>query len=58
MVLATNPVKYDGGKSTPAAIGGKLAAPDRPVISLLGDGCFLTNEMEVTTAVNYDILVV
>jgi acetolactate synthase I/II/III large subunit len=46
------------GYSTVAAIGGKLAAPDRPVISLFGDGCFLMNGMEITTAVSYDIPVI
>jgi len=46
------------GYGTAAAIGGKLAAPNRPVVSLLGDGCFLMNGMEVATAVNYDIPVV
>jgi acetolactate synthase-1/2/3 large subunit len=46
------------GYSTAAAIGGKLAAPDRPVVALVGDGCFLMNGMEIATAVNYDIPVV
>jgi acetolactate synthase-1/2/3 large subunit len=46
------------GYGTAAAIGGKLAAPDRPVISLVGDGCFLMNGMEIATAVSHDIPVV
>jgi len=46
------------GYSTAAAIGGKLAAPERPVICICGDGCFQMNGMEVATAVNYDIGVV
>jgi acetolactate synthase I/II/III large subunit len=46
------------GYATAAAIGGKLAAPDRPVISVVGDGCFLMNGMEVATAVSHDIPVV
>lgn len=46
------------GYATAAAIGGKLAAPDRPVISVCGDGCFQMNGMEVATAVNYEIPVV
>ena len=46
------------GYSTAAAIGGKLAAPDRPVVSVIGDGCFLMNGMEIQTAVSYDIPVV
>ncbi|MFC1999286.1 thiamine pyrophosphate-binding protein [Chloroflexota bacterium] len=46
------------GHGTAAAIGGKLAAGDRPVVALVGDGCFQMNGMEVATAVNYDIPVV
>jgi acetolactate synthase-1/2/3 large subunit len=46
------------GYATAAAIGGKLAAPDRPVIAISGDGCFQMNGMEVATAVNYDVPVV
>ncbi|MCW4011121.1 MAG: thiamine pyrophosphate-binding protein [Candidatus Bathyarchaeota archaeon] len=46
------------GYSTAAAIGGKLAAPNRPVVSIIGDGCFLMNGMEIQTAVSYDIPVV
>jgi acetolactate synthase-1/2/3 large subunit len=46
------------GYSTAAAIGGKLAAPDKPVIAIVGDGCFQMNGMEVATAVNYDIPVI
>ncbi|MDD5258898.1 MAG: thiamine pyrophosphate-binding protein [bacterium] len=46
------------GYATAAAIGGKLAAPNRPVISIIGDGCFAMNGMEVATAVNYNIPVI
>ncbi|MEW6365975.1 MAG: thiamine pyrophosphate-binding protein [Acidobacteriota bacterium] len=46
------------GYGMAAPIGGKLAAPDRPVISVAGDGAFLMNGTEVATAVNYDIPVV
>jgi acetolactate synthase-1/2/3 large subunit len=46
------------GYATAAAVGGKLAAPDRPVIALIGDGCFLMNGMEVATAVNHDAPVI
>jgi len=46
------------GYATAAAIGGKLAAGDRPVVALVGDGCFLMNGMEVATAVSHDIPVV
>jgi acetolactate synthase-1/2/3 large subunit len=46
------------GYATAAAVGGKLAAGDRPVVALVGDGCFQMNGMEVATAVNYNIPVV
>jgi len=46
------------GHGTAAAIGGKLAAGDRPVVALVGDGCFQMNGMEVATAVSHDIPVV
>lgn len=46
------------GYGMAAPIGGKLAAPDRPVVAVAGDGAFLMNGMEVATAVNYDVPVV
>jgi len=46
------------GYATAAVVGGKLAAPDRPVIALIGDGCFLMNGMEVATAVNHNAPVI
>lgn len=46
------------GYGTAAAIGGKLAAPDKPVVSITGDGAFLMNGMEFSTACNYNIPVV
>lgn len=46
------------GYSIPAAIGGKLAAGNRPVVALCGDGCFLMHGMEVATAVKYNIPVI
>jgi acetolactate synthase-1/2/3 large subunit len=52
-----------GGFSTmgwafPAALGAKLAAPDRPVIALLGDGDFMMTMQELSTMAQYDIPVV
>lgn len=41
-----------------APIGAKLAAPERTVVSITGDGCFQMNGMEIATAVNYNIPVV
>lgn len=43
------------GYSVAACVGAKLAAPDRPVVTLCGDGGFLMNGNEVATAVNYNI---
>lgn len=38
------------GYSLPAAIGARLACPDRPVVSLSGDGGFLFSVQELSTA--------
>ncbi len=46
------PVDYSCmGYSVPAAIGAKLACPDRPVVALAGDGAFLMTGLETLTAV-------
>ncbi|MBE0604251.1 MAG: thiamine pyrophosphate-binding protein, partial [Deltaproteobacteria bacterium] len=39
------------GFGIPAAIGAKLGAPDRPVVAVIGDGCFAMTGMELLTAV-------
>ncbi len=50
------PVDYSCmGYSVPAAIGAKLAAPDRPVVALAGDGAFLMTGLEILTARNYGV---
>ncbi|MBI5211930.1 MAG: thiamine pyrophosphate-binding protein, partial [Nitrospirae bacterium] len=46
------------GYGVAAPIGAKLAAPERPVVAIVGDGGFLMNGMEVATAVNYNIPVI
>lgn len=43
------------GFGLPAAIGAKLAAPDRPVVVVLGDGGFAMSGMELLTAVRENI---
>ena len=43
------------GWSYPAALGAKLAAPDTPVVALVGDGDFLMTFQEIATAVQYNI---
>ncbi|TAM74771.1 thiamine pyrophosphate-binding protein [bacterium] len=40
------------------ALGAKLAAPDRPVVAVCGDGGFVMNASAVLTAVEYQIPVV
>jgi acetolactate synthase-1/2/3 large subunit len=46
------------GFAVASSIGAKLAARDKPVVALVGDGAFLMNGMEVATAVNYNIPVI
>jgi acetolactate synthase-1/2/3 large subunit len=43
------------GWTVPAALGAKLAAPERQVVGLVGDGDFLMTAQELATAVQYDI---
>lgn len=43
------------GWSYPAALGAKLAAPDVPVVAMVGDGDFLMTIQELATAVQYNI---
>lgn len=46
------------GWSFPAAMGAKLAAPDAPVVAMVGDGDFLMTLQELATAAQYNIPVV
>ena len=46
------------GFTLPAAIGVKLARPDRPVVGIVGDGDFLMHIQELSTAVRYQVPVV
>lgn len=46
------------GFSLPAAIGVKLACPDRQVIAIVGDGDFMMTMQELATAVQYNIPIV
>ncbi len=43
------------GWTVPAALGAKLAAPDRQVVGLVGDGDFLMTAQELATAVQLGI---
>lgn len=38
------------GYAIPAAIGAKISNPDKPVVSIVGDGAFLMTAMELATA--------
>jgi acetolactate synthase-1/2/3 large subunit len=46
------------GWAVPAALGAKLAAPEKPVLALLGDGDFMMTMQELSTIAQYDIPVV
>ncbi len=46
------------GYSYPAAIGAKVAYPERPVVCFCGDGGFLMGAMEMATAMKYGINVI
>jgi acetolactate synthase-1/2/3 large subunit len=53
------PVDYSCmGYAVPAALGAKLATPDRPVIALAGDGAFLMTGLELITAASEGIAAV
>lgn len=62
-ILTPGSILTPGGFATmgfgpPAAIGAKLAAPDRVVISLVGDGGFGQNPSMLATAVELDLAIV
>jgi acetolactate synthase-1/2/3 large subunit len=46
------------GFAFPTALGAQVAQPERPVVSLIGDGGFLFAASELATAVQHDIPVV
>lgn len=43
------------GFSLAAAIGAKVACPDKPVVALIGDGGFMYNSHELATCMRHDI---
>jgi acetolactate synthase-1/2/3 large subunit len=43
------------GYSVPAAIGAKIAFPDRMVVSMVGDGGFLMTGQEIATAFHHGV---
>ena len=46
------------GWAVPAAMGAKLALPNRPVVALLGDGDFMMIMQELSTMAQYEIPVI
>jgi acetolactate synthase-1/2/3 large subunit len=46
------------GFGFPAAIGAKVACPDRPVVDIAGDGSFIMSEQELACSVTEDIPVI
>ena len=49
---------FNLGYAFPTALGVKVAQPDRPVVCMTGDGGFMFNSSELSTAVQYGINVV
>ncbi len=49
---------FNVGYAFPTALGAKVAKPDRPVVCMAGDGGFMYNASELSTAVKYGINVV
>ena len=49
---------FNLGYAFPTALGAKVAKPDRHVLCMAGDGGFMFNASELSTAVNYGINVV
>ena len=49
---------FNLGYAFPTALGAKVAKPDRPVLCIAGDGGFMFNSSELSTAVKYGINVV
>lgn len=45
------------GYSVPAAIGAKMADPDRPVVVICGDGSFQMEFMELATAIQHGVAI-
>ena len=52
------PTSGSMGYGVPAAIGAKLANPDKTVIAFAGDGCFMMTSQELATAMQYDLAVI
>jgi acetolactate synthase I/II/III large subunit len=53
-----SPTSGSMGYGIPAAIAAKRTNPDKMVVSIAGDGCFLMNGQEFATMVQYDLPVI
>ena len=51
------PASGSMGYGLPAAVAAKLARPDRVVVAVAGDGCFMMTAQELATAVQYGLAV-
>lgn len=49
------PIVGSMGYGTPAAVAAKVVHPERVVVSVAGDGCFLMNGQELATAMMYGL---
>ncbi len=52
------PTSGSMGYGLPAGVAAKVAFPDRPVVTLAGDGCFMMTCQELATCMQYDLPVV
>ncbi|MGR3712064.1 MAG: thiamine pyrophosphate-binding protein [Shimia sp.] len=52
------PTSGSMGYSVPAAIAAKLENPERTVVSVAGDGCFLMSSQEMATAKKYGLPII
>ncbi|MHA1547814.1 MAG: thiamine pyrophosphate-binding protein [Alphaproteobacteria bacterium] len=52
------PTSGSMGYGVPAAVAAKRVHPDRSVVALAGDGCFMMNGQEFATAVQHDLPIV
>lgn len=49
------PTSGSMGYGLPAAVGAGIAAPEREIFAIAGDGCFLMTGQEMATAVHHDL---
>lgn len=52
------PTSGSMGYGLPAAVGAKRIAPERTVVCLAGDGCFMMHGQEFATAVQYNLPII